>query len=155
MKKYFLLPVIALSLAFSGALSALALDQAGPNGFYATSSNPEVHRAPTISTLDIACVKTAVEKREDAIQAAFDAFSSAYKSALSARKADLSAAWSIADRKVRNLAIQAAWLKFRQSRHDARKTYNASRGTAWGQFITDRKTCGSEPTGENQWTDNL
>ncbi len=100
-------------------------------------------------SVNLMCVKTAVEKRETTIIEAFDVFSISIKSALGMRKTDLSAGWSIADRTQRKSAIDTAWKKFKESHHINRKTLNASRVGAWKQFSTDRKACKGEPTGEN------
>ena len=107
----------------------------------------------TANSLDLPCVKAAVEKRESAIQAAFDSFSSAIKSALETRKAELSAAWSIADSGERKTAIKNAWNKFKEAKKSATKTFNQARHSAWKQFTIDRKACKAQPTGENPGED--
>lgn len=109
--------------------------------------------APSTKVENIACVKTAVDKRETAVQTAFDTFSASAKSALQARKSELLTAWDIVDRIQRRTAINSAWNKFRTAQKEAKKVFNQSRLSAWNQFTTDRKACKSLPTGEDPGTD--
>lgn len=105
------------------------------------------------NTFDINCVKTAVDKREVAIQSAFDAFSVSVKSALQIRQTELSAAWGITDKKERNTAIKNAWKKFRTNKKDIVKIFNNARKATWSQFNTERKACKAPSTGESQGND--
>lgn len=102
---------------------------------------------------NIACVKTAVEKRETTIGGAFDTFATTIKSALEMRKTELSAGWTITDRAQRKTAITAAWKKFKKSHVAGRKTLNETRVSTWKQFSLDRKACGTGVTGENEKID--
>ncbi|MFN3301847.1 MAG: hypothetical protein ACK413_02380 [Patescibacteria group bacterium] len=95
-----------------------------------------------------ACVKTAVEKRETAIQTAFDKFSEAIKLALQTRKNELLSAWDITDKNERKTAIRNAWNKFKNEKRNAIRNFNQARLSAWQQFITERKACKALPTGE-------
>ncbi len=91
--------------------------------------------------VDIACMKTAVEKRENALLSAYDTYSGKLRTARETRKTDLLAAWSIQDPKERHAAIKAAWEKYRQSVKTARTEWNQSRKTIWTQFAQDAKNC--------------
>jgi hypothetical protein len=91
--------------------------------------------------VDIACMKTAVEKRENALLSAYDVLTGKIKTARETRKTDLLAAWSIQDPKERHTAIKAAWDKYRESVRAARIGWNQSRKTIWIQFAQDAKNC--------------
>ena len=104
-------------------------------------------------SFDINCVKTAVDKRETAIQSTLDAFYNSVKSAFQARKTALLTAWGITDAKQRQVAIKDAWKTFTTAYKTARKTFNTARAAAWKQFATDRKACKAPATGENQGSD--
>jgi len=91
--------------------------------------------------VDIACMKTVVEKRENALLTAFDAYSTKLKTTRETRKTDLLAAWSIQDPKERHKAIKAAWDKYRQSVKTATTEWNGSQKEIWLQFVQDAKKC--------------
>lgn len=97
----------------------------------------------------LACMRTAVEKREDAIGAAWDKLSNAVKAAFGTRKSELLIAWGMTNRQARNVAIRQAWDKFRKSRKDARREHDVVVKAAWTQFVTERKACKELPTGED------
>ncbi len=145
MKKGIAIILFASTFMIAVALSVLAQETLTP------LSQPVLPKEG--KQLDPACVKTAVEKRENAIQAAWDTFSTSIKSALQIRKTELLAAWDITDKAQRRATIQAAWEKFRESRIAARKALDQARTTAWQQFRKDRAACGSGPTNENPGVD--
>jgi len=91
--------------------------------------------------VDIACMKTAVEKRENALLSAYDVYAGKLKTARETRKTDLLAAWSIQDPKERQTAVKSAWDKFRQSVKTATIEWNQSKKTIWIQFAQDAKSC--------------
>jgi hypothetical protein len=92
-------------------------------------------------TGDLNCLKTAVEKRETALQAAFEKFATTWKNALETRKQELLAAWGLSDKNQRRTAIQLAHSKFLKTKIEARSTYNKERLAAWAQFRKDKKSC--------------
>lgn len=91
--------------------------------------------------VDIACMKTAVEKRENALLSAYDTYAGKLKTAHETRKTDLLAGWSIQDPKERQAAIKAAWEKYRQSIKTATIEWNQSRKSIWAQNAQDAKNC--------------
>lgn len=91
--------------------------------------------------VDIACMKTAVEKRENALLSAYDTYAGKLRTARETRKTDLLAGWSIQDPKERQTAIKTAWDKYRQSVRTATIEWNQSRKTIWIQFAQDAKNC--------------
>lgn len=101
---------------------------------------------PTSTTstreINVACVQTAVEKREGAIIAAFDKRNTSVRAALVKRQSDLKAAWGLTVRKDRNTAIHAARETYRKSWKDASATLRTERHAAWRAFNADRKACG-------------
>lgn len=103
--------------------------------------------------VDIACVKSAVTKREDAVLTAWQKLSDSINSALQARKTKLIAAWDITDKKERNKAVQAAWTGFKESKKNAVNSFRQEKLAAWQQFKSDVKSCGTLSTGENQGSD--
>ena len=104
--------------------------------------------------LDIACVKSAVEKRESAVIAAYDKKTAAIKTALTTRKTALKEAWDKTTIKERLVARLAAWKAFRAAKLGAQKVYVGEIKAVWRQFKTDRKSCGvTETNNESQGTD--
>lgn len=142
-------------ILFAFVLFALSLSSFG----FALAD--EATPTPTISATPgprLACMQTAVAKRDGAIITAFGKFSSAITSALTVRKDALVAAWGISDRKDRSRAIKTAWDIFRKSNRDARATLKSERTAVWKQFGVDAKACritnvGAE--GENMKSENL
>ena len=109
---------------------------------HATSdSNVDVKVESNRGTVDLACMQTAVEKRDNAMIAAQDAYSASWKTALQTRRDELKAAWGIQDKKQREEAIRAAWKKFRESRKTGRENFRTARKNAWNTFKTDSKAC--------------
>lgn len=102
----------------------------------------------------IACMKTAVEKREVALLSGFQTFADAHIAARNARKDALSQAWTIEDKTERKAAIKKAWADFKISRKAARQTWNAAREAAWAQFQKDKVACGyKESSGDSTKSD--
>lgn len=113
-------------------------------------------------SVDLACMKAAVEKREDAIIASKEKAFASYDAAFKARRASLSTAWTIAVVKDRRVAINAAWATFRTSHKDARTQLREEDKALWSTFKTDSKVCkvdsasiGSDRAGEKIDRDTL
>lgn len=97
---------------------------------------------------NLACMQTAVEKRDNAVIAAFDAFSASMKSAFTARRDALKTAWGKENRSERRTALRTAWGTFRASRKLARETFRTARHNAWKTFRADAKACHGVHRGE-------
>lgn len=97
--------------------------------------------ARSARSVNLACMQASVEKRDNAMVAAFDAFSASARSAFIARRDALKAAWGITDRAQRRAALRNAWSAFRASRHAARGAFRTARHAAWTQFRTDARAC--------------
>lgn len=144
----FLASVAATAVAFSLAGPAMAShDDHDDNGRGTKaevkfSASAKVHAGTgSTSVQDLACMQTAVEKRETAIIAALVTYTNAWKTSLETRKTELNAAWGITNNKDRRNAINAAWKKFREARKEQRRAFRDARKSAWKQFKTDAKAC--------------
>jgi hypothetical protein len=107
----------------------------------ATSVSPTPRPSPA-PKVNLACMQTAVDKREGAIIVAFDMYHSSISAALTARQAALKTAWGMTDRKARRAAINTAWKNYRAAQRQARKAFIKARSGAWATFNSDRKKCG-------------
>ncbi len=143
------------TLALTGvfALAAQANDESSNSN---ANTNTGEHMM-TKSPVDLACMTSAVDKREAATVSAWNAFNTAMQSALSARTSALHTAWGMTDTKARRAAIRAAWSAFRKAKRTARMDYNKAVKSAWGTFRTDAKACHGSPgeEGGGQGQDNL
>ena len=109
----------------------------------------------TTATVNLACMQTAVGKRDTAIISAFDVFYAATKQALETRKTALTSAWGITDKTQRKTALTAAWKVYKDTQKTARQTLNKARKDAWQNFYTDRKACGTSGASEDQGTESM
>jgi len=126
---------------FQNATGLPATGFFGPATRNALKNRLQVGEAVIDKNVNIACMKTAVEKRENALLSAYDTYVGKIKTAHETRKTDLLAAWSIQDPKERHTAIKAAWDKYRQSVKTATTEWNQSRRTIWTQFVQEAKNC--------------
>ncbi len=104
----------------------------------------EDRKSSSTTVLDatqMACIKTAVGKREDALLAGHDAYALAIKNAYTARKTALTTAWDQADRTARRTAVKNADMAFKTSVKSAKSAWGTARRGAWKTFETDRKAC--------------
>lgn len=90
---------------------------------------------------NLVCMQTAVEKRDNAIIAAWDTFSASMKSALTTRRDALKAGWAKEVRKDRRTALHEAWRAYKNARKAAREAFRNSRNAAWNTFRTEGKAC--------------
>lgn len=109
-----------------------------------------------VATLDLACVASAVDKRDTAVDNAWNTYSAAISSALTTRRDALKAAWVLTDVTARRTAVKAAWTSYSAAHRTAWNTWTAARRAAWKQFATDRKACGvkTSTTDEGQGQDS-
>lgn len=98
--------------------------------------------------VDLPCMQAAVEKRDNAVIAAFDTYTAALKTALQTRRDALKAAWGITDRAARREGLKVAWLAFRDARRSAVQVFKRAKQQAWEQFRMDHKTCKGEGEGK-------
>ncbi|MDO8601298.1 MAG: hypothetical protein Q7R46_01300 [bacterium] len=134
--------IIASFLMAGGGIFMVA--QADNENSTSNTSNRDEHSTSTKNTpkiTDIACVQTAVDKRETAIASAWNSLNSSINSALSARKDALKTAWTIPDANQRKTAIKTAWKNFKSADKAARTAFKRAQKAAWTQFKTDAKAC--------------
>ncbi len=101
-------------------------------------------------TVNVACMQSAVEKRDTAISDGIDAYAAAVKTALSTRKDALKAAWALTDKTQRNAALKVAWSAFNGTWKKASMAMKGAKNTAWKTFNADAKDCkqpGAESSG--------
>lgn len=91
--------------------------------------------------VDIACVQTAVDKREDALITGWSAFHASISGAYSARKTALHDAWGMTDAAARKAAVKMAWGNFKKSAKTGRKTWKDARKSVWKTFRSEVKSC--------------
>jgi hypothetical protein len=107
--------------------------------------SPLTARAARVSgTVNLTCMQTAVDTREDAIAGAFDTFNDDITAALAARKSALHSAWGLTDVTARKAAIKAAWTTWKSAHKSALKDLKDDRKAAWDTFKTTAKTTCSE-----------
>lgn len=136
-----MLASFVLAAATAPALGITSYNNNSTNDTNGITPTPTKKPAITPSPEKLACVSTAVEKRDNAIIAAWDTFSAGAKTALQTRRDALKAAWLLTDKKERKAAIKKAWTDFRSSAKTARVAFNKARRDAWKQYKTDLKAC--------------
>ncbi len=111
--------------------------------------------ATSTAKIDLNCMKTAVEKRENSLITAYTFYTDKTKTSRDTRKNDLLNAWTIENPKAQRAAINQAWVKFRQSGKNALLEWLKAKKSAWLQFETDRKQCKAPATGEDEILETL
>lgn len=156
-KKNITLGAIALGLAL---LPAVSFAQNGPKIKAVTkpvitsaSSVKPVINKEALAAGAITCIQTAVNKREDAISAAFTTYSQAVIGALTARKTALNNSWSKATNKERLAARNVAWDAYKKTVKDANAKMMSTKKAAHGTFAKDAKACKVSVTGEDKRAD--
>ena len=81
-------------------------------------------------TVNLTCMQTAVDVREDAVAAAFTGFNDSIKTALAARKAALHAAWGLSDKTARGTAVKTAWKAWKDASKKAHADLKKNRKAA-------------------------
>ncbi len=94
----------------------------------------------------IACMQSAVTKRDEAVIAAVIVHQTKLVDALKVREQSLVASWTIQEEAAGNAARKAAWRIFQADANGAKATLKDSKDAAWKQFSLDRKNCGAPLT---------
>jgi len=144
MTRRFLFPLIIAPLFLIAIGMAVIAQEATPT----PTPTPTPTLTPKPKILDPACMKAAVEKRENAIQAAFETSYTSIKSALETRESKLLAAWDITNNRERKVAIRNAWDEFKKAKISAARAFKQAKNAAWDQYGTDRRACGFPSQGE-------
>lgn len=119
-----------------------------------TPQPPASQATPQKKLLDPVCMQNAVEKRDNAIIAGVDAFAAFVKGALEIRRDAQKTAWTITDKKQRQIALKNAWAKFKGTWAKGLKKLRADRSAAWKKFYIDRKACGSNAPLDDKTTES-
>lgn len=143
---------VLMALFLLTGMTFVMAQDATPTATPSPTATPTETPSPTTATpsVDLICLQIAVEKRDNAIIAAWDTVSSSIKTALQNRRDSLKSAWGISIRKDRNKAITSAWSHFRSARIIARGIFIGARRAAWDQFYADKKSCGNVPGPESR-----
>lgn len=98
---------------------------------------------PTASSVvaKIACVGTAVNAREQSIDAAMTALTGSMNAAYAARATALQQAYGNTTPNAVKAAVKVAWSAFNSSLKSARKTWETARNGPWAQYRTAAATC--------------
>lgn len=131
-KKIILLIVSFFVLGMTTSVLAVAYDNSGTP--YDSSGTQKPKFDPT-------CIQTALEKRENAVIAAFNKKTTAIRVALEQRKVALKDAWGKQTVRERVLARAKAWKAFKTANFNANKIYQKEVKVVWQQFNKERRAC--------------
>ncbi len=143
--------LLAMPLFAALALPGLA-EEITPTPTPTPTSAPTISPTPSPALgAGLVCVQTAVEKRENAIIAAFDVFSTSSKTALQTRRDALKAAWALTEKKARKAAIKKVWNDFTVTTRNSRRALNKTRAAVWKQYKKELKACRAQgaPTSDD------
>lgn len=128
MKKLFVFPVIWLIL---GAV-AIATE---------IKTTDLIPAWQELSGTVVACIKTALEKKETTILSVFTTYQKNNFLALESRKKSLLAAWDKSTKSEVKNALSAAWKTYKKSFSENKSTLHTSRNLAWSMYKTEVKSC--------------
>ena len=109
----------------------------------ATSTSGMKEKMMDHKTVNIQCVQTAVDAREQGVMDAFSTFTTSMSAALTARKTALHNAWGMTDSKARTSARSAAWKSYESAAKAAHSALKSARTKAWSTAKSAVKACGS------------
>lgn len=93
---------------------------------------------------DVACVQTAIDKRETALMGVADTLNASVKDAISTRGTELKASWAMTtDGPARRTSRRVAWDKYKTSRNTAISTAKSSRSVIGETYKTEMGVCGA------------
>jgi len=104
-------------------------------------------------TTKIACVGTAVNARETAIDAAMTTFTAADNAAYNARATALQQAYALTTLSAVKAAVKTAWSTFSKSEKTARSAWQTARNSAWATYRTTAVAC-KAPAGTGDGVDS-
>jgi hypothetical protein len=115
-------------------------------GAVTTQSSPvtqnKLNKTPVSLTPEqVACVRTAVAKREAAINSTWMTFASTMSSAYTTRASALDLAWTMTDTTTRRAAVKSAWSSWRSTVNGARSIHKTAKTAAWSVFKSDATVC--------------
>lgn len=136
-------------LVTSGIMAfSLLASSAAPLAVMAEEDNDET--APVEQrVVDVVCLKTAIDTRENAIISALDAFHVSLNAAHETRREALKSAWDKTEKQERRKALRDARKAFKLSGKSARTTLREARKDAWDQYKADAKVCGHKASSDD------
>jgi len=126
-----ILAILLIMLAISITLPVRA-----DNATTASNTSPLI-----ASNYNVACLQTAIEKRDNAMIATLTIYNGAIIPAISARADALKSAWGLANQNSRSAAIKKAWSDFLALEKASLKALKADKRVAWSQFRKDKAVC--------------
>jgi hypothetical protein len=93
------------------------------------------------TTLNLPCMQTAIEKRENSFLSSFDSYNTSVRSAMTIRNDALKSAWGITDKTQRKDAIRNAERAFKTSEKTTRKTRRDADKNAEKLYKIEIKLC--------------
>lgn len=105
-----------------------------------TSATSTKSKIKNKTTVNLTCMQTAVDTREEAIVKSFTNFTTDISEALTDRKDALHDAWGITDKSSRNTAVKKAWTDWKTAKKEAHTDLKAARKSAWETFKTTAKS---------------
>jgi len=103
--------------------------------FYSHTADAKVKKSVNLS-----CMQTAIDTREDAIGDAFESFNDDVEAALAVRKTALHDAWGLTDKVARTTAVKNAWKTWKTDHKSAHSELKSERKAAWATFKTTAKS---------------
>jgi len=94
-----------------------------------------------LTSWQILCVRSAVEKRETSIVASETVFQAAILSGLNVRKTNLLNAWSLTTKQEIKSAVKKAWKAYEVIKKDAKNILRKWEKSAWKIYNADIKVC--------------
>jgi hypothetical protein len=108
-------------------------------------ASAQVTATSTITTTparNVACIQTAIEKRETALIAGHNTFNTSIVNALTVRKDGLKSAYALTEKGATKTAKKATWSKFKTDTKAAHDSMRSVRKASWNTFNTDMRACG-------------
>ncbi len=138
--------IIALLIASAGvaAMVPMVFAETSAMGAGTTTQHfttPPTYVTPAATLTKIACVGTAVNARETAIDAGYGTYSQAMIAAFAARATALQQAYTATSTAAVRTATNAAWSAYGAATKSAASAWSATRTSAWNQFYTATKAC--------------
>ncbi|MDE1988447.1 MAG: hypothetical protein KGJ58_03885 [Patescibacteria group bacterium] len=148
----FLLNMFKKTIAIFGLLAMFSVSNislAQTNNTTITSSSssiPSLNSSLSLGKkgIDLICVQTAVDTRENDLIAAKTTQGNTTVTAYEVRKSALHDAWGIADKIAKKKAIKAAWKTFNDSMKKINRDWRIARNSAWLKSEKASKACGGK-----------
>lgn len=111
------------------------------SGFFYTGGVNYGSGRSTLTGAQLACVRTAIIVRENALSSQFSTLASVVTSAHAVRSSALANAWTLTDATARRQTIDSAWATWKSSVRVARETRKTAHKSTWDTFRTSVRAC--------------